>query len=104
MQLTHSNIIGREDHVLARTIKESVYIIANNPTLNRNIGKFNLNHIWDRVLLNTPGLKINFSKGYVHTYNSGHAQLIPTNRHPQITIGNTGNTLNSEHVLRISSL
>ena len=28
-------IIGREDHGLARTIKESIYIRANNPTLNR---------------------------------------------------------------------
>ena len=40
-------------------LHESVYIRVNNPTLNRNIGKFNLHHIWDRVFLNTPGLKIN---------------------------------------------
>ena len=52
-------IIGREDHSTARTMKESIYIRVNNATLNRNIGKFNLNHIWDRVLLNTPGLKLN---------------------------------------------
>ena len=51
-------IIGREDHCIARTIKESTYIRVNNPTINRNIGKFYLHHIWDRVLLNTPGLKI----------------------------------------------
>ena len=37
-------------------IKESIFIRVNNPTLNRNIGQFNLPHIWDRVLLNTPGL------------------------------------------------
>ena len=30
-------IIGREDHGLARTIKESIYIRVNNPTLNRNV-------------------------------------------------------------------
>ena len=52
-------IIGREDHGTSRTITESIYIRVNNPTLNRNIGKFNLHHMWDRVLLNTPGLKIN---------------------------------------------
>ena len=52
-------IIGREDHGTARTIKESIYITFNNPTLNRNIDKFNLHHIWDRVPLITPGLKIN---------------------------------------------
>ena len=32
-------IMGREDNSLARTIKESMYIRVNNPTLNRNIGK-----------------------------------------------------------------
>ena len=43
------HIIGREDHGIVRTIKESIYIRVNNSTLNRNIGKFNLHHIWDRV-------------------------------------------------------
>ena len=33
------NIIGRKDHGLARTIKESIYIRVNNPILNRNVGK-----------------------------------------------------------------
>ena len=51
-------IVGRENHGIARTIKESIYIRADNTTLNRNIGKFNLHHIWGVVLLNTPGLKI----------------------------------------------
>ena len=31
---------------------------ADNPSLNNNIGKFNLYHIWDRVLLNTNGLSL----------------------------------------------
>ena len=43
---------------LARNIKESIYIRVNNPSLNNNIGKFNLSHIWDRVLLNTKGLTL----------------------------------------------
>ena len=51
-------IIGREGHNLARNIKESIYIRVNNPTLNNNIGKFNLSHIWDRVQLNTKGLTL----------------------------------------------
>ena len=57
----HNNfqIIGREGHNLARNIKESIYIRVNNPTLNNNIGKFNLSHIWDRILLNTKGLTLN---------------------------------------------
>ena len=52
-------IIGREGPNLARNIKESIYIRVNNPTLNNNIGKFNLSHIWDRVLLITKGLTLN---------------------------------------------
>ena len=51
-------IIGREGHNLARNIKESIYIRVNNPSLNNNIGKFNLSHIWDRVLCNTKGLTL----------------------------------------------
>ena len=51
-------IIGREGQNLARDIKESIYIRVNNPSLNNNIGKFNLSHIWDRVLLNTKGLTL----------------------------------------------
>ena len=56
----HNNfqIIGRERHNLARNIKESIFIRVNNPTLNNNIGKFNLPHIWHRVLLNTQGLNL----------------------------------------------
>ena len=43
----HNNfqIIGREGHNLATNIKESIYIRVNNPTLNNNIGKFNLPHL-----------------------------------------------------------
>ena len=52
-------IIGREGHHMSRYIKESIFIRVNNPTLNNNIGKLNLPHIWDRVLTNTPGLKLN---------------------------------------------
>ena len=52
-------IIGREGHNLTTNIKESIYIRVNNATLNHNIGKFNLSHIWDRVLLNTKGLTLN---------------------------------------------
>ena len=42
-------------------IKVSIYIRVNNPTLNQNIGKYNLSHIWDRVPFNTPGLKLGSS-------------------------------------------
>ena len=52
------NIVGWEDQNLSRTIKEALYIRVNNPSLNKNIGKYHLPHIWDEVLLNTPELKL----------------------------------------------
>ena len=71
----------REDHGLARTIKETIYIRVNNPTLNRNVGKYNLHHIWDKVLFSTPELTVGNDNGHVHrTPITGHAQSIPTNR------------------------
>ena len=66
----HNNfqIIGSEGHNVARYIKESIFIRINNPSLNTNVGKFNLSHIWDRVLVNTPGLQV---KKHAHVV--GHA-------------------------------
>ena len=52
-------IIGREGHNMARAIKEAMYIRVNNYTLKRNIGKYNLPHLWDTVLNSSPELKIN---------------------------------------------
>ena len=68
---SHNNfqIIAREGHNLARNIKESIYFRVNNPTLNNNTGKFNLPHIWDRVLLNTKGLNL---KRQVNSNNTQH--------------------------------
>ena len=47
------SIVGREDQNLMRTIKKALYIRVNNPSLNRNIGKYHLPHIWDEFLYNT---------------------------------------------------
>ena len=55
--LNNFKIIAKEDNSLARTIRESMYIRVNNPTLNRNIGKYNLPHIWDKILFSIPELK-----------------------------------------------
>ena len=52
------SIVGREDQYLIRAIKEAIYIRVNNPSLNRNIGKYHLPHIWDEVLLNNSELKL----------------------------------------------
>ena len=39
-------------------IKESMYIRVNGPSLNKNIGKFYLPHLWDEVLNNSRELKL----------------------------------------------
>ena len=52
------SIVGREDQNFARTIKESIYIKVKGPSLNKNIGKYHLAHIWGEVLFNTLELKI----------------------------------------------
>ena len=52
------SIVGREDQHLMRTIKEALYIRVNNRSLNTNIGKYHLPHIWDEVLHNTSELKL----------------------------------------------
>ena len=51
-------IVTREDQNLMRTIKEALYIRGNDPSLNRNIGKYHLPHIWDEVLFNVSELKL----------------------------------------------
>ena len=56
--LDNLSIVGREDHNLMRLIKEAIYIRVNNPSLNRNIGKYHLPHIWDEVMNNIAELKI----------------------------------------------
>ena len=52
------SIVGREDHNLMRLIKEAIYIRVNNPSLNKNIGKYHLPHVWDEVLNNITELKL----------------------------------------------
>ena len=58
ISIENFNIVGREDQNLRRAIKEALYIRVNNPSLNRNIGKYHLPHIWDEVLFNIPELKL----------------------------------------------
>ena len=58
VSIENFSIVGREDQNLMRTIKEALYIRVNNPSLNRNIGKYHLPDIWDEVLFNTSELKL----------------------------------------------
>ena len=75
---TSFNIIGRKDQGLAMAIKESIYIRVNNPTLNHNIGKYNLSHIWDRLPNNQA-----------HKHSLGQYLTIPTTMFTNIIRVNT---------------
>ena len=58
VSLNKFSIVDRENQCIARVIKEAILIIrVNDPSLNRNIGKFQLPHIWDEVLVKSPKLK-----------------------------------------------
>ena len=57
--INNFKIIGREDLNQIRTIKEALYIRVNDPSLNRNVGKYHLPHVWDEVLFNTSEVKLN---------------------------------------------
>ena len=50
--------IGGEGHDMTKINKEAIYIRVNNPTLNRNVGKYNLPHIWDKIMFSIPELNI----------------------------------------------
>ena len=56
ISVEYLSIVGTEAHSSTRTIKKAMYIRVNNLSLNRNIGKFQLPHIWDEVLQETFAL------------------------------------------------
>ena len=51
--LENFSIVGREEQNLSRLIKKSMFIRVNGPSLNKNIGKYHLPHLWDEVLNNS---------------------------------------------------
>ena len=58
--LENFSIVGREEQNLSRLIKESMFIRVNGPSLNKNIGKYHLPHLWDEVLNNSRELKLKY--------------------------------------------
>ena len=58
LSLEDFSIVGRENQSIARAIKEATLIRVNDPSLNRNIGKYQLPHMWGEVLVKSPELKL----------------------------------------------
>ena len=70
VSLENFTIVGREDNNIARNIREAIFIRVNDPSLNRNIGKFQLPHIWDEVLAKSPELHLKWCHIIWHGGNS----------------------------------
>ena len=51
------NIVHKEVNSHSRTIKEAMFICMQDPTLNKNLGKYQLPHIWDHLLQVSPTLQ-----------------------------------------------
>ena len=59
VSLDNFSIVGWDDHSMTRTVREAMLIRVNDPSLNRNIGKYQLPHIWDEVLVKSTELQLN---------------------------------------------
>ena len=57
MDLNQFNILHKEVNSQHRTIKEAMFIHMQDPPLNRNLGKYQLLHIWDHLLQASPTLQ-----------------------------------------------
>ena len=51
-------IVDREVQGVTRNIKVAMYIHVSDPSLNRNLGKYQLPHTWDKILQYTPSLQL----------------------------------------------
>ena len=51
------SIVHKEVNSQPRTIKEAMFIHVQDPPLNRNLGKYQLPHIWDHLLQASPTLQ-----------------------------------------------
>ena len=76
---------GGEGCGIATAIKESIYMRVNNLTINRSIGKYNLPHVWDNILANTPELQI---KHQQEQYQQVHRTSLVPPRTSYISVDN----------------
>ena len=86
------NIVHKEVNCHSRTIKEAMLIHVQDPTLNRNLGKYQLPHIWDHLLQSSPTLQckpINTpTYHYYITPPTGSPYLSPSLFHPPLLLLN----------------
>ena len=74
----HFNSAHKEVHSHSRTIKEAMFIHIHEPTLNRNLGKYQLSHIWDHLLQTSPMLQLKPSSPHLPPNYTPSLQPTPT--------------------------
>ena len=52
-------IVDSESQGVTGNIKEAMYICVNDPSLKRNLGKYQLPHIWHEILWDNQSLQLN---------------------------------------------
>ena len=81
---THNfNIICKEVHSYSWTIKEAMFICVNDRTLKRNLGKYQLLHVWDNILQASPMLQLKPSSLPSSTNPLPYQYITPTLAHTQ---------------------
>ena len=100
INISNFTIVGREDQNLTRAIKEALFIRVNDLSLNRNIGKCHLPHIWDEVLHTTSELKLNWPSGY--SIKPPWQQHLPS--HPWVDITSTTKAITSAYCICDSNI
>ena len=77
------SIIYNEVHSHPRTIKEAMFICVNDPTLIRNLRKYQLLHVWDSILQASPMLQLKPSSLPSSATPSPYQCITPTPVHTQ---------------------
>ena len=58
LSIDNFSIVGREDQNISISINEAILIRVNGLFLNKNIGKYQLPHVLDKMLVSLPELKL----------------------------------------------
>ena len=80
------SIMHKEVRNHSRTIKEAMFICVQDPTLNRNLGKYQLQLIWDHLLQASPTLQCKPSSLPAPPPPPKTPLLVPTTPHPLVTL------------------
>ena len=89
VDMEYFTITDRKAWGATRTIKEAIYIRVNDCSLNINLGKYNLVHLWEEVLKDT----LHYNSGY--TLAPSFPPTMGTSLPPLISHTDMGGTTNS---------